>query len=280
MAGTGKRRDNGQGCTTRLANGTYRGYVTLDNGTRKWVSGKTEREVKVKLADLRHEKERGRLRFTEKQTLTQFVTYWLETVIKPHRKVRTYSSYEQLLRVHVLPTLGHLPLTKVTPQHLIALYAARRRDQVSAETLAHVHTVLHTALKHALRCDLVARNITEAVDKPKASHHRPTPLDATQARALLGAAREHRLYALFVLALATGMRQGELLALRWNDLDLSNSTVRVDRTLQPARNAPATFDVPKTARSRRIVDVSATIVAVLEEHRVRQEAERLAAGPL
>ena len=108
----GKRRDNGLGCTTRLANGTYRGYFTLDDGRRKWVSGKTEREVKAKLADLRRENERGHLRFTEKQT---FVQYWLETVVRPHRKVRTYTSYEQLLRVHVLPTLGHLQIAKVSP---------------------------------------------------------------------------------------------------------------------------------------------------------------------
>lgn len=274
----GRRRDNGQGCTTRLANGTYRGYITLDDGTRKWVSGKTERDVKIKLTDLRHEKERGRLRFTEKQTLAQFIAYWLETVIKPHRKDRTYSSYEQLLRVHVLPTLGHLPLAKVTPQHLTALYAVRRQDGVSAETLAHVHTVLHTALKHALRVDLVARNVTEAVDKPKASYRRPDPLDAAQARRLLEAAKDHRLHALFVLALATGMREGELLALHWDDLNLVKGTVRVERTLQPARRAPAAFDVPKTEHSRRVLDIGPSIVAVLEVHQVRQQIERRAAG--
>lgn len=275
---TGKRRDNGLGCTTRLANGTYRGYLTLDNGRRKWVSGKTEREVKTKLADLRRENERGQLRFTEKQTLAQFVHYWLETVIKPHRKVRTYTSYEQLLRVHVLPALGHLPLAKVSPQHLTSLYAARRADGVTTETLAHVHTVLHTALKHALRCDLVIRNVAEAVDKPKASYRRPAPLDAIQARTLLATAKDHRLYALFVLALATGMREGELLALRWTDIDLGGSTVRVERTLQPPRNTPATFDIPKTESSRRILDIGPTVVAILGKYKVRQNAERLAAG--
>src|SRR5690242_5826592 len=122
----GKRRDNGLGCTTRLANGTYRGYLTLDNGVRKWVSGKTEREVKGKLADLRREHDLGRLHFTKQQTVAQFVQYWLETVVRPHRKARTFTSYEQILRVHALPTLGRLPLAKVSPQHLTALYATRR----------------------------------------------------------------------------------------------------------------------------------------------------------
>jgi integrase len=115
----------------------------------------------------------------------------------------------------------------------------------------------------------VARNVTEAVDKPKASHRRPEPLDAAQARRLLKAAHGHRLYALFVLALATGMRQGELLALRWVDVDLSKGTVRVERTLQPARNSPAAFDVAKTERSRRVVDVGPSVAATLREHKVR-----------
>lgn len=274
----GKRRDNGLGCTTRLASGTYRGYLTLDSSARKWVSGKTEREVKAKLAELRRETEHGRLDFTAKQTLAQFVEYWLETVVKPHRQVRTVARYEQILRVHVLPTLRHVLLAKLTAQHLTALYAARRKDGVSAETLAHVHTVLHTALRHALRCDLVVRNVTEAVDKPKASYRRPEPLDATQARTLLETAKDHRLYALFVLALATGMRAGEVLALRWKDVDLSKGTVRVERTLQPARNAPAVFDTPKTERSRRILDIGPTVATVLREHKVRQNAERLAMG--
>jgi integrase len=132
---------------------------------------------------------------------------------------------------------------------------------------------LHKALKQALRWGLVPRNVCEAVDPPRVHREEIRPLSPKQARALLTAAREDRLEALYVLAIHCGLRQGELLGLRWEDIDLEARTLQVRRTLTAAKDGPA-FTVPKTAKSRRSVNLTPGVVAALRRQRERQLEER------
>jgi integrase len=159
------------------------------------------------------------------------------------------------------------------------MYATRLEAGSSTTTVRHVHAVVHRALDSAMRLGLVQRNVSELVDPPRMRHHEIRVLTPAQVRTLLEAARGQRLETLFILALATGMRQGELLALRWEDVDLDNATANVRATLQQVSGQGFAFASPKTKRSRRKVVLPAAAVEALRQHRVRQAEERLQLGP-
>jgi integrase len=159
------------------------------------------------------------------------------------------------VRVHIAPALGRLKLKALSPAHLQDFYRERLDAGLSPRTVQHLHVILHKAIKQALRWGLVPLNVCEAVDPPRIHREEIHPLSPKQARALLEAAREDRLEALYVLAIHCGLRQGELLGLRWEDIDLEARTLQVRRTLTAAKDGPA-FTVPKTAKSRRGVKLT------------------------
>jgi integrase len=178
--------------------------------------------------------------------------------------------------LHFLPSLGRIMLTKLTAQHLQLLYAKKLEEGLTTTTVHHLHSIVHKALSNAMRLGLIQRNVCDLIDPPRMRHHEMTTLSEEQARLLLTTASGKRLEALYVLALATGMRQGELLALRWRDVDLDGSTLRVRATLQRTE-AGFVFAEPKTAQSRRRIALSRTVVDALRQHKIRQLEERLAA---
>jgi integrase len=273
------RRGNGEGAISRRASdGLWQASMSLESGKRRYFYAKTEREVRQKLREAQASVEKGLPLVSDKQTMDQYTASWLATV-RPNLKPRTQETYEQLVRIHVLPTLGRVALAQITPQQLQQLYAARLDAGASTTTVHHVHAVIHKMLFDALRLGLVQRNVSDLVDAPSMRHREMTVLTPEQARILLGAAQGDRLYALYALALSTGMRQGELLGMHWREVDLDAGTVYVRYTLQAARNGPATFGTPKTAKSRRTIKISASVVQALRAHHSRQLEERLSAGP-
>jgi integrase len=143
----------------------------------------------------------------------------------------------------------------------------------------HIHTILHTALRQAVKWGYVSRNVTEAVDPPAVPRTEMRFLNPEQVAALLDAARDDRLEALWAVAIHTGCREGELLGLRWEDVDWHASTVFVQRTLTGTKGGVPAFAEPKTARGRRVIPLPEEAVTALRAHRVRQHAERLALGP-
>jgi integrase len=163
-------------------------------------------------------------------------------------------------------------LSKLTAQQLQALYSALERDGVSPRTRAQTHAVLHVALRDAVKAGRLPVNPADAVDRPKVPKKEIRPLDAEQTKALLKHAEGDRLHALYVLAVTTGLRQGELLGLRWEDIDLGSGRLAVRRTLREDAGKLA-FGEPKTRASVRSVDLPATAVRALREHRRRMLAE-------
>ena len=161
----------------------------------------------------------------------------------------THQSYEMLVDKHVVPALGNVKVSKLTPAHLQGFYRSKLDSGLSPRTVQYIHVVLRRALKPALRWGLVVRNVAEAADPPRAPKKQVTLLSPEQARSFLEAARDDRLEALYVLAVHTGMRQGELLTLRWDDVDMGAGVLRVRGT--------------KTARSRRTVTLSETALEAL-----------------
>lgn len=205
-----------------------------------------------------------------------YLTSWLEATRASVRPA-TARRYEQYVRVHAAPTLARIPLTRLTAQHLQALYAERLAAGSSATTVAHLHAVLHRALEQATLWGMCARNVAVVATPPRISRRQMTALSPDQARALLAAIVGDRREALYVLALTSGMRQGELLGLRWADVDLDRRSVYVHASLQRSAEGMA-FVEPKTSRSRRQISLTDAATAALRRHRTTQLEERLALG--
>lgn len=277
-----RRRGHNEGSIYQTADGSLRGAltVTLVDGrtTRRYVRGRTRAEVRRKLAALRDASQRGQVA-RSRQTLGDYLEDWLHQTAAPALAPGSVLAYERRL-ADVLPRLGHLPLTAVTPAHLSALYAELLRRQ-SPSTVHLTHAVLHRALKTAWRWRLIAENPADFVDAPRL---RPPDtgraLSREEVRRLARTAAESgdRLAALWVLAVTTGLRRGEAIALRWSDIDLAAARLSVRQQRVPEGAGVATRP-PKTRLSRRTLVLSGLAVAALRAHRARQAADQLAAGP-
>lgn len=170
-------------------------------------------------------------------------------------------------------------LAELDRGHLDRLYHQRLAAGLSPTTVRHVQAILHRVLEQAVRWGVVARNVADLVDPPRRAQRDMRPLDAVQVRRLLDAAHGDRLEAIFVLAVTTGMRRGELLALRWRGVDLDGASLSVTGTLHQTPSGLVVAE-PKTPRSRRRIDLTPTAVAALRRHRTAQLEERLLAGSL
>ena len=238
---------------------SYRGTYFGPDGKRRYVSGKNKEDARVNLRRARGDAERGLVSDGGNVALSDYLKRWLNDSVRGSVKPVTHKSYEMLVNKHVVPALGNVRLSKLTPAHLQGFYRSKLDAGLSPPTVQYLHVVLHRALKQALRWGLVTRNVAEAVDPPKVHKKEVTPLSPEQARAFLDTARGDRLEALYVLAVHTGMRQGEHLTLRWDDVDLDAGVLRVRGT--------------KTARSRRTVKLSETALNALRSHLTRQLEE-------
>jgi integrase len=272
------RRGNGEGSIYQRSDGRWVGSVSVGKGKRKYLYGKTRREVAEKLKKALAEQQQGLPLANEKQTVDQYLQRWLEDSARPTVRAGTFESYQRLIRLHVRPHIGKVPLARLTAQDLSRLYRTLLDHGLAPRSVQYVHAVLHRALGQALRWNLIARNPAELVDAPRPKRKEIAPLTPDQAKALLDAARGDRLEALYVVALTSGLRLGELLALRWADLDGERGELHVRRTLVRTQ-AGLSFNEPKTAKGRRTVRLPSFAVAALREHRARQLEERLRIGP-
>jgi len=190
----------------------------------------------------------------------------------------TATRYREYLMIHTVPTLRRLKLKLLTPQHLESLYAARLRSGASSTSVHHQHVVSQEALTSAVRQGLIYRNPAQLVDAPPLARSEIHPLLEEQARVLLANLLGERLYPLYVTALATGMRQGELLALRWRDVDLDGGFLAVRRSVRYVARTGFIFDEPKTKRGRRTIGLAPAACAALEAHRQAQATEKVRVG--
>jgi len=257
------------------------GYTVGKDGTRrrhrKWFYGATRREVQEALTKALRDHQQGLPVAVEKQTVAQYLDRWLADVAKPSLRPSTFTSYESYVRLHIKPALGHHQLAKLAPQHVQAFLNAKGASGLSPRTVQYLRAILRRALGQALRWGLVARNVATLVDPPRSRRPEVRPLSPEQARAFLESVKGDRLEALWSVAVAVGLRQGEALGLRWDDVDLDGGTLRVRHAMQRVGGKP-TFVEPKTDRSRRTIALPASIVAALRAHKVRQLEERLLAG--
>ena len=222
-----------------------------------------------------------------KMTVGEYLKSWLRDYVATNTAPSTADGYSDIVRAHIIPALGSLPLTALQPSHIQAYYGHMlelgRRDGkggLSAQTVKHHHRVLYEALKHAVKHGVLIRNVAEAVDPPRPDGKEMATLEPDDVHPLLNAARETPYYTLFYTAIYTGLRRSELLGLRWRDVDLDLATLSVVQTLHHVPKKGYIFREPKTKHGRRLVDLSPSLAILLREHRTNQELERTLLGRL
>lgn len=270
-----KKRGNSEGSIYRRGDGRWAAALTLTGTGRRTFYGKSRQEVARRLAAAIRDRDQGIPVVPEKTAVASYLRTWLEGIestIRPGTWVR----YEEYVRLHINPSLGHHRLSRLAPQHVQELYSTKLAEGLSPTSVRHLHAVLHLALKQALRWGLAGRNATEAVLPPRRNRTNFRALSPEEAGRLIDAARGDRLEALYILAISTGARQGELLALKWREVDLTAGTIQIRATLRQ----DGTFSEPKTDKARRQISLPGVALEALKAHRVRQLEERLSAGSL
>jgi len=277
MAKKRKRRGNNEGSIFQRADGQWTATIAIGhdaNGKRKrrTVYGKTRGEVAEKLTRLQGQKLDGTLCDDERLTVGEYLPRWLEDSARPTIKENTYDNYETMIRVHIAKHIGGVKLAKLSPAHVQGMYSVMERGGASGRVRLLCHAVLRRSLKQAVRWQLVIRNVCDAVDPPKVEKREIQPLTVEQSQKLLAEVRGDRMEAVYVLALTAGLRQGELLGLKWNDIDLQAGTVSVQRTLR-LKAGRVIVTSPKSAKGRRLVELPSMTVDAIQDHRKRMLAD-------
>ncbi|MCC9709258.1 site-specific integrase [Streptomyces sp. MNU76] len=301
-------RANGDGTVYQRKDGRWEaaGYVLAPGNTRKRVRvyGTTRKDALAMLTEKIAASNRGLPVPSAQGSVAAYLTYWLENVAVHQLRENTHTRYAACVDRYLFPGLGKKKLTKITAKDVrtwlnqlrtICQCCARGidadRDQprccaagaccskrLSPLTLTYIHSVLKSALEHAVREEEIPRNVARNVRTGTPRPRRFEPLTADEARQFLTATRGHRLHALFELALHTGLRKGELLGLHWEDLDLGSGTAAIRRTLQRTSAGGLTTLPTKTRASERRIALPARCIQSLKHHHEQQQREREAAG--
>ena len=260
------KRANHEGSVyKRQSDGLYVATIRLPDGRRRAYAGKTRAAATAKAEAAKAEIARTGTLPTGRESTGDYLTRWVESVrstIRPN----THDGYERTLRLHVVPEIGRIPLARLGPQDLASTYQRMLDKGLSPRSAQIAHAVLHRALKQAERWGLITRNPARLVDPPRVPRVEIRPLAPAEVRTMIGAVHGDKHDALYVLALTTGMRWGELTGLRWRDLDLDAGSVSVRQQAQRTREG-WTFTEPKTAKGRRAITLPGIAVAALKRHR-------------
>ncbi|NLU74445.1 site-specific integrase [Streptomyces sp. HNM0575] len=279
MAQQRKRNPNGAGTITKRKDGRYQAavYVLQPDGTRarKFAYGKTWAECDVKRRDLLAKVDQGVPVPTRSAKLSEWLPYWLENVVRSRWKLSTFDKYEAHVRLYLVPMIGAKRLESLSVGD-VRRFLTRLEKQTTAATAKESHSVLRSALTAASREELVTRNVASLVEPPRVVSRELSPWTLDETLTFLAAARKDPLYAAFVLAVTMGLRRGEIVGLRWGDVDLDNRVLYVRQQTQ-RRQGRLYEDDPK-GRRRRVVPLPAMCVAPLRWHRMRQAAAKKAAG--
>ncbi|MGA2186260.1 MAG: tyrosine-type recombinase/integrase [Bryobacteraceae bacterium] len=264
--------------------------LDLDRGPdgkrrQKWhtVQG-TKKEAERKLTEILHSLATGSYIEPSETTVGEYLLRWLADYAKINVGAKTYERYDGIVRNDLIPALGSIPLLKLQPLQIQAYYTAAlqsgRKDGkggLSAQTVLHHHRLLRKALAQAMRWNLLAANVADRVEAPHPRPKEMQPLDEAESADLIHAAEGTRLYVSILLAVTTGLRRGEILALTWSDVDLPGRRLFVRHALEETRNG-VNVKEPKSRRGRRTVTLPAFVVDSLKVHKAEQELRKRALG--
>ena len=276
-----RRRVNGDGSLTRRADGRWMGryYAWTSAGTRKRITvyGQTRQEAADKMREAQERNRQGIPVPDRAWKLGDWLDYWLENVIAANRRPATHALYETTVRLYLKPGLGSHPLSRLSAARVQAFLTGQLAAGHSIRKVQVMKTVLSSALARAMREELVMRNVGRLAEVPAWERQAITPWTAAEARAFLEAARDDPLYPAFVLLLLYGLRRGEVLGLRWRDVDQLDGELRVRQQIQRVRGELRTGAV-KTAAGRRDLPLLDLAAEMLEARRAVQAADRLELG--
>jgi integrase len=253
--------------------------IILENGKTRQRYFYTQAEADEALNEMLYEQKRGMLASGPKQKLADHLNWWLDEVKRQRLRESSYIRYRYALDKHILPALGDIQLQRLTTQKLQSFYNSKQKERQSPSSIQTMHKVLHGALDYAVNIHLLAYNPSDHVSLPRQVKRKAKPLTLEQARHLVHVARGSSLEGFLTLALATGMRHGELVALRWEDVDLEKGSVFIHRTARYQGKSRILEGDAKTASSERVLPISRTVCGMLAAHKARQNEERLQAGP-
>lgn len=279
MASERKRNPNGAGTITKRKDGRYQAavYVLQPDGTRarKFAYGKTWTECDTKRRDLLAKVDSGTPVPTRSAKLAEWLPYWLEHIVKPRRKRTTCAKYETHVRLYLIPRLGKKTLEKLSVRD-VRTALAQIANATTHATAKESHRVLRSALTAACREELITRNVVKLVEAPKVDSYEGQLWTLDETLAFILTARRDPLYAAFMLAVGLGLRRGELIGLRWQDIDLDGRTVQVRKQRQ--RVGGENYEDDTKNRRRRTLPLPVLCIAPLRWQRMRQQAMRIKAG--
>jgi integrase len=251
---------------------------------QKWFSGyATKKDAERDLSRIMAEMFGGTFVEPSAMTLCEYLRHWLEAYASINVSAKTLERYREIIERAIIPALGHVKLTAVAPAAIQTFYSRQmaaggmRGGKLSARTVLHYHRILHEALRHAVKWQMLSRNPTESVEPPRPKAVVIKPLDESGCDSLMRAVRGTGYELPVFLAIWTGMRRGEILALRWSDVDFERRVAMVTRTLQQTGEG-LSFKEPKSAKSRRQIALSPETVTMLKSHKAIQARRRLLLG--
>ena len=281
-----RKRGDGEGSVSQHHTGVWRARIMvgrLPDGKPdvRELYGKTRGEVQRRLEELKRQVQQGTVVQRHKLTVADLLEQWLDDCVTRGLRPKTLASYRQVVRSYLAPALGRHKPAELRPDHVRRICADLIRRGISATTTRSFRTVLHAALRLAVRMELLGRNVADAVQPPQRSRPELHPPGPAEVAKLLDAARARgdRWLALWTLAAYSGCRPGEMLALHWEDVNWEAGAVAIRRNLTKVNGAPPVIAEPKTPRGRRTVALPPEAMEALREHRQRQLEERLALGP-
>ncbi|MEW6423663.1 MAG: tyrosine-type recombinase/integrase [Bacillota bacterium] len=296
------KRGHGEGTIRkRKKDGLWEARITVGydpaTGRQKQISKyfKKREDARDWLAKAVNEQATGAFIEPHKVTVGQWLDKWLADYKKLKLKPTTWAGYETLIRCHIKPAIGNIPLNKLQTGELQKLYKEKLekgrvdgKGGLSPDYVRYMHAVIHEALKQAVKEQLIYRNVAEAVNLPEKEEREMRPLKPEEMDKFLSLAEQDRLYAAFLLELGTGLRRGELLALKWDNVDLKNGVLAVKESLarvkvdDPSKNGGRKTRLdyldPKTKSSKRIIPIPEDILKELKAHKTRQNEGRLFFG--
>ncbi|MFY9505157.1 MAG: tyrosine-type recombinase/integrase [Dethiobacteria bacterium] len=287
-----RRRGAGEGSIVQRKDGRWQASIQIGYNPvtgkpkRKYFYGATRKEVQQKLAEIAPKVQAGTYREPENIKVAEWLTTWLNVYMKPSLRPTTWESYRYQVEGHIIPALGHLRLPQLQTAHIQRLYNDKLKGGrldgkpggLSPKSVKYIHTVIHSALEQARKEGMITINPAGAVKLPKQEQPEIKYLTVAEAAIFLATAKDSKHFAAYFLALNTGMRRGEILGLRWRDLDLAAGQLTINQGLVRVTGKGLIFQEPKTALSKRVINLAPPVVQVLKEHKKEQAEYRLMAG--
>jgi integrase len=247
--------------------------ITLETGKRKKAYCKTRQEAQRKKNEMLRELERGMLATGPQRKLGEYIQDWLENTHKSKLRLSVYLNYRKHVK-HIVAGLGDIWLQKLTPQQVQSFLTKKLDEGLSPKYVREMLGVLRLALKNAVQWGYISRNVCDLVTRPRVPKHNIAPLTLEQAQRFRQHLQGHRFEVLITMAVVTGMRRGELLSLRWSDIDFQRGILQVLHTVDRFTGYGYVEGEPKSAAGVRSIRLPAFLMEMLKQHRVQQVAQK------